>query len=209
MSSRSSRSKRNLSPSKQAAPQPQAGARTQPSGSKRHRKQPRQLAAQTAAPKPFDATANSSAFPALAPRAVGGSKQLSFGLSQSALSLRPQPEASKRGACAAVAAGTQQLMAGPNPWLSRPANSDVNVAQVDLSPRQGVAKRKARNANTKFILEQRAEMRARLVQLACEGKLRFGQASLPGFRSTTAPAAASAAPIPGAGSDNDYSDLEL
>ena len=38
MSSRSSRSKRNLSPSKQAAPQPQAGARTQPSGSKRHRK---------------------------------------------------------------------------------------------------------------------------------------------------------------------------
>ena len=48
---------------------------------------------------------------------------------------------------------------------------------------QGVPKRKARAVNKKFILEQRAEMRARLVQLAVDSQLRFGQASLAGFTS--------------------------
>ena len=43
------------------------------------------------------------------------------------------------------------------------------------------ASTKQRRANQTFILEQRAEMRARLVQAALEGKLKHGAAELEGF----------------------------
>lgn len=55
-----------------------------------------------------------------------------------------------------------------------------------MSALQGTAVRAARKTNSKFVIEQRAEIRARLVQLALENKLRFGQARLTGF-ATTAP----------------------
>jgi len=51
----------------------------------------------------------------------------------------------------------------------------------DLDKCHGSAIRKQRKANQTFILEQRAEMRARLLQLAMEGKLEYGQAELDGF----------------------------
>mgnify|MGYP006864356835 FL=1 len=50
--------------------------------------------------------------------------------------------------------------------------------QVDLTPLQGVAVRRAGGVNTKFILEQRAEMRARLVQYAMDNQLFFNTARL-------------------------------
>ena len=55
------------------------------------------------------------------------------------------------------------------------------VWQFNLDTFQGPAMRRARNVNTKFILEQRADMRVRLVKLAMEGELQHGQAKLNGF----------------------------
>ena len=59
------------------------------------------------------------------------------------------------------------------------------VWQFNLDTFQGPAVRRARNVNTKFILEQRvkqrADMRVRLVKLAMEGELQHGQAKLNGF----------------------------
>jgi len=52
---------------------------------------------------------------------------------------------------------------------------------VNLRTLQGAPVRRAGSANTKFILEQRAEMRGRLVQLAMESKLQYAQAMLEGF----------------------------
>ena len=52
----------------------------------------------------------------------------------------------------------------------------------DLAPLNGVAKRAACKANQAFILEQRAEMRGRLVQAAMDGGLNFNAAALAGFR---------------------------
>ena len=46
--------------------------------------------------------------------------------------------------------------------------------------------RAARKPNAKFILEQRAEMRSRLVQLAIGSKLKYGHARLAGFSPSTA-----------------------
>ena len=45
----------------------------------------------------------------------------------------------------------------------------------------GVAKRTAGKVNQTFILEQRAEMRERLVQAAMDGVLKFNAAALEGF----------------------------
>ena len=45
----------------------------------------------------------------------------------------------------------------------------------------GMALRAARQTNQRFILEQRASMRARLVQFAIAGKLAFSEAQLGGF----------------------------
>jgi hypothetical protein len=59
------------------------------------------------------------------------------------------------------------------------------VRQVDRSALSGICARRAKTANNKFILEQRAEMRARLVQLAIENTLKYGQAKLAGFAKTT------------------------
>jgi hypothetical protein len=52
---------------------------------------------------------------------------------------------------------------------------------VDLDNVSGAAKTAARRANQTFILEQRAEMRARLVQAAINGKLAYAAAELEGF----------------------------
>ena len=52
----------------------------------------------------------------------------------------------------------------------------------DLRALHGVAKRAAGKANQAFILEQRAEMRGRLVQAAMDGVLKFNAAALAGFR---------------------------
>jgi hypothetical protein len=51
----------------------------------------------------------------------------------------------------------------------------------DVDKCRGQAKRVAERANQAFILEQRAEMRGRLVQMAMEGAIVHGQAQLPGF----------------------------
>jgi GNAT superfamily N-acetyltransferase len=59
-------------------------------------------------------------------------------------------------------------------WLAQRGVKDLNDVQ-------GAAARRIGHANNKFILEQRAEMRALLVQLAIEGRLHYGQAVLPGF----------------------------
>ena len=62
-------------------------------------------------------------------------------------------------------------------------HAELNKEGVhDLDKCCGSAIRKQRKANQTFILEQRAEMRARLLQLAMEGKLEHGQAELDGFR---------------------------
>lgn len=45
-----------------------------------------------------------------------------------------------------------------------------------------MAKRTAGKVNQTFILEQRAEMRERLVQAAMDGVLKFNAAALEGFR---------------------------
>ena len=45
---------------------------------------------------------------------------------------------------------------------------------------------RAERANVAFILEQRADMRGRLVQAALADKLAWGQASLAGFAPATA-----------------------
>ena len=55
-----------------------------------------------------------------------------------------------------------------------------------MSALKGAAKTAARKANQTFILEQRAEMRARLVQLAIEGSLYQGSTVLDGFARGTA-----------------------
>jgi hypothetical protein len=51
----------------------------------------------------------------------------------------------------------------------------------DQNKCRGVAKTAASKANQTFILEQRAYMRERLVQVAIAGKLTFSAASLAGF----------------------------
>ena len=56
---------------------------------------------------------------------------------------------------------------------------------LNLTTLSGTAKTAARKANQTFILEQRAEMRARLVQLAIEGSLYRGSAVLDGFAQST------------------------
>ena len=56
-----------------------------------------------------------------------------------------------------------------------------NIGVLDLDGCKGTSKSAARNANQTFILEERAEMRARLVQLAIDNKLKFGSAALAGF----------------------------
>ena len=50
----------------------------------------------------------------------------------------------------------------------------------------GTAKGAAKKANQTFILEQRADMRARLVQVAIQGKLKYSTATLAGFAQTGA-----------------------
>ena len=52
----------------------------------------------------------------------------------------------------------------------------------DLCALHGVAKRAAGKANQAFIIEQRAEMRGRLVQAAMDGVLKYNAAALEGFR---------------------------
>jgi hypothetical protein len=52
----------------------------------------------------------------------------------------------------------------------------------DLRALHGVTKRAAGKANQAFILEQRAEMRGRLVQAAMDGVLKHNAASLAGYR---------------------------
>lgn len=52
----------------------------------------------------------------------------------------------------------------------------------DLDKCRGTAqKTAAKRANQAFILEQRAEMRARLVQVAIAGNLKYSEAALAGF----------------------------
>ena len=51
---------------------------------------------------------------------------------------------------------------------------------------RGAAKGAAKKANQTFILEQRADMRARLVQVAIQGKLKYSTAALAGFAQTGA-----------------------
>ena len=48
----------------------------------------------------------------------------------------------------------------------------------DQNKCRGAAKAAAKKANQTFILEQRADMRARLVQVAIEGKLKYSAAEL-------------------------------
>jgi hypothetical protein len=75
--------------------------------------------------------------------------------------------------------GTKSFPAYFKDWLAR-----RGVGNLD--DYQGVPGRKVGNANNKFILEQRAEMRELLVLLAIEGKLAYDQALLPGFSSNQA-----------------------
>ena len=51
----------------------------------------------------------------------------------------------------------------------------------DQNACRGRQKMEAKRANQSFILEQRAQMRARLVQVAINGSLKFGDAQLVGF----------------------------
>jgi len=56
---------------------------------------------------------------------------------------------------------------------------------VNLAVLMGSAKTRAEKANQTYILEQRAEMRGRLVQAAMANKLAHGQALLEGFGAST------------------------
>ena len=56
----------------------------------------------------------------------------------------------------------------------------------NLTGLRGTARSTAERANVAFILEQRADMRGRLVQAALADKLAWGQASLAGFAPATA-----------------------
>ena len=51
---------------------------------------------------------------------------------------------------------------------------------------KGAAKSAAEKVNQRFIVEQRADMRGRLVQAAMSDELKHGQAYLLGFTSATA-----------------------
>eukprot|EP00966_Prymnesium_polylepis_P035913 833295-Prymnesium_polylepis.1 len=72
--------------------------------------------------------------------------------------------------------GTKSFVAFFKGWLAQRGVKDMDEVQ-------GVASRRVGGANNHFICDQRAEMRAVLVQLAIEGKLAYEQALLPGFSS--------------------------
>ena len=88
--------------------------------------------------------------------------------------------------CAQSEVGSEVVPRRPCLRLSGSHVRALGCTQVNLDSVDGLGKRKARSASRKFALGQRAEMRARLVQLAIENKLRYGQAKLAGSAASVA-----------------------
>ena len=80
---------------------------------------------------------------------------------------------------------TEQLVRACN--KAKKSNYFQLLAQVyQKTDRLELAKGAAKKANQTFILEQRADMRARLVQVAIQGQLIYSTAALAGFDQTGA-----------------------